>query len=228
MFALPRLSSVVKKLIIALFVAYVLELVCVKWLQLPFVETLAMWPGAIAPWQLVTYVVVNGGDPIMFLLGLLFLWWAISPFEIGNGSRRTVQLVAVATIAASVPAYLVGMLIPGSPPLAGSVPLWCASVAAVAWLQRDQQIALFGVVPMAMKHLLIGLVVVSVLQFLFTANQTMLVANLSAMAAGIGFVRWMKRPRTQRAARKPAARARGFKVIRGGGGEDEDRPKWLN
>ena len=51
------------------------------------------------------------------------------------------------------------------------------------------------------------------------------------MGGGIVFVRWMKRPRTQRPSRKPAARARGgFKVIRGGGGsgEDEDRPKWLN
>ena len=39
-----------------LFVAYVLQLVLEHWLGLPIVSLLAMTPGSVAPWQLVTYV----------------------------------------------------------------------------------------------------------------------------------------------------------------------------
>src|SRR5262245_49783687 len=104
------MSSVVKKLIIVLFAAYVIELLCEQWLRIPYSTTLAMYPGLLAPWQLVTYTLVNGGvvtgsEPIMFLLGLLFLWWALAPFEIGYGSKRTLQLIFVSILAASVPAY---------------------------------------------------------------------------------------------------------------------------
>lgn len=234
MFTLPRLSSVVKKLLIGLFVAYVAQLVLENWLGMPIVATLAMWPGAVAPWQLVTYVLVDRSHPLFFLLGLFFLWWALSPFELGYGPKRTIQLCVVAMLAASVPAYLAGMAIPGSPPLYGSHALWFGSIAAMAWAAKNQQVSLFGLVTMQMRQLLWGLVGLSVLMFLASKNQTQLFADLGAMAGGIGFVNWMKRPRRQRPRRKPAARAPrggGFKVIPGGGGgggEDEDRPKWLN
>ena len=101
----------------------------------------------------------------------------------------------------------------------------------MSWLYRDQQVSLFGMMPMTAKQFLLLLLGMSVLMFLSTKNHTQLIADLGAMGGGIGFVRWMKRPRTQRPSRKPrGTRARGFKVIRGGGGagEDEDRPKWLN
>lgn len=231
-FVLPRLSSVVKKLIIGLFVAYVAQTVLDGWLGVPVKSTLAMWPGSAALWQLVTYVVVDFSHPLFFLLGLFFLWWALSPFEIGYGPKRTIQLCAVTALAASVPAYLAGAVIPGSPPLYGSHPLWFGSIAAVAWLSKSQQVSLFGLVSMQMKHLLWGLVALTFLMFLWSKNHTQLFADLGAMGGGIAFVNWMKRPRKQRPRRKPAARAPrgggGLKVIPGGGGEDEDRPKWLN
>jgi hypothetical protein len=82
---------------------------------------------------------------------------------------------------------------------------------------------------MTAKQFLLLLLGMSVLMFLASKNHTQLIADLGAMGGGIGFVRWMKRPRTPRPARKPGARGRGLKVIRGGGAsEDEDRPKWLN
>jgi hypothetical protein len=231
MFALPRLSSVVKKLIIALFAAYVLQLILENWVGIPLSSLLAMSPGAIAPWQLVTYVLVQNPyqNPLFFLLGLVFIWWALSPFEIGYGARRTLQLCFAVALSASLPAYLVGTVMAGSPPLYGSHPLWFGAIAAVTWLHRDQQMSLFGVAQMSAKQFLTLLLVMTLLFFLATKNHTQLVADLGAMAGGIGFVRWMKRPRSARAARKPAVRQRsGFKVIRGGGGEDDDRPKWLN
>jgi hypothetical protein len=56
-----------------------------------------------------------------------------------------------------------------------------------------------------------------------------LVSALSAMAAGIGYVRYMARaPKPPR--RKSSSPPR-FRVLRGGGGSndgDSERPKWLN
>jgi hypothetical protein len=228
-FTLPRLSSVVKKLIAALFAAYVLQLILDNWLGIPIVSLLAMTPGSVALWQLVTYVLVDGSHPVMFLIGLVFIWWALSPFEIGYGGKRTVQLCGASLLAASVPAYLVGLAIPGSPPLFGSQPLWFGGIAAITWLHRDQQMSLFGALTMSAKQFLMLLLGMSVLMFLASKNHTHFVADLGAIGGGIGFVRWMKRPRGTRPARKASPRARGFKVIRGGGStEDEDRPKWLN
>ena len=218
----------VKKLIIGLFAAYVLQLVLENWMGVPIVSLLAMTPGSIALWQLVTYVLVDSSHPLMFLIGLVFIWWALSPFEIGYGPRRTLQLCLTTILAASAPAYLVGMAVPGSPPLVGSQPLWFGAIAAITWLHRDQQMSLFGMMAMSAKQFLLLLLGMSVLMFLASKNHTQFVADLGAIGGGLGFVRWMKRPRGARPARKSTPRARGFKVIRGGGGEDEDRPKWLN
>jgi hypothetical protein len=226
--ALPRLSAVVKKLIIGLLVAYIAQLVLENWLGLPISSLLALTPGGPALWQLLSYVlVVDRGNPVMFLIGLLFIWWALSPFEIGYGPKRTLQLCLASTLAASVPAYLVGFAAPGSPPLYGSSGLWFGGMAATTWLYRDQQMSLFGMMPMTGRQFLLLMVGISVLMFLASKNHIQLVADLGAIAGGIAFVRWMKRPRRPTAVRRPAARPRGFKVIEGGGGDD-DHPKWLN
>jgi hypothetical protein len=225
--ALPRLSAVVKKLIIVLFSAYVIELLADGWLGLPIGGWLAMQPAGPALWQLVTYVLVDRGNPLMFLLGLLFIWWALSPFEIGYGSKRTLQLCGVSVIAASVPAYLAGFVFPGSPPLYGSSALWFGGIAATTWLYGQQPMSLFGAVTMTARQFLWLLLGMSVLMFLASKNHTQLIADLGAMAGGIGFVRWIKRSRSPSIKRKPGPKARAFKVIQGGG-SDDDRPKWLN
>jgi hypothetical protein len=220
----------VKQLLIGLSVAYVLQLILERWLDIPVTSLLAMSPGVFAPWQLLTYVLVDLNQPLMFMIGLVFMWWALSPFEIGYGAKRTLQLCLVAAISASVPAFLFGYIVPGSPLLYGSYPLWFGGIAAVTWLYRDQQVSFFGLLTMTARQFLLLLLGMSVLMFLFSRNHTQLIADLGAIGGGIGFVRWMKRPRSARPSRKPPARTRGFKVIRGGGGasEDDDRPKWLN
>jgi hypothetical protein len=222
---LPRLSAVVKKLLFVLLFAYVAQLVLDGWLEVPIVALLAMRPGGLALWQLVTYVLVDLGHPLMFLIGLLFLWWALSPFEIGYGPRRTLQLVATAILSASVPAYLLGLIIAPAPPLYGSSPIWFAALAATTWLHRDRQIALFGAMQMSARQFLWLLLGISVLMFLATKNQTQFIADLGAISGGVGFVQWMKRPRRAPSS-KSKPKTRGFKVIQGG--NDDDRPKWLN
>jgi membrane associated rhomboid family serine protease len=220
------MTGVVKKLILGLVVAYVGQLVLENWGGIPVVSWFALTPGGAGLWQLVTYVLVDLSHPLMFLLGLLFIWWALSPIETGFGPVRTLQLVAVSIVAGSLPAYLVGFVVRGSPPLFGSQTIWLGAFAAMTWLYRDGQVSLFGVMPMTARQSLLLLVGLTVLMFLASKDHTQLVASLGAMGGGIAFIRWMRRPRTPaRVRRKPE---RSFRVIEGGGGGDDERPKWLN
>lgn len=222
----PRLSQVVKKLIIALGVAYVAQLILENWLGVHIVGLLALTPGGAGLWQLLTYVLIELDHPLMFIIRLVFIWWALSPFEIGYGPARTLQLCLVSILGPGLAAYAVGAVVPGSPPLFGSQTLWYGGIAATTWLRRDQVLSLFGQLNMTAKQFLWLLVGLSVLMFLASKNHTQLVAELAAIASGIGFVRYMKRPRRPKRSDKPAPRSSGFKVIQGG--IDDDRPKWLN
>ncbi len=226
----PRLTSVVKKLIVGLVVAYVLELVLQNWVGIDVFSLLAMTPADPGIWQLVTYVLVDAGDPLMFLLGLLFLWWALSPIETGFGPKRTLQLCLTAVLAGSLPAYLLGFVLPGSPPLFGAQSLWFGGIAAMTWLNKDRQMSFFGVLPMTAKQFLLLLGGLSLLMFLANKDHTRLVASFGAMGGGIGFIRWLRRPRTPPRIKRKAER--NFRVIDGGQGGgpsgDDERPKWLN
>lgn len=228
-FAFPRLGKVVRNLIAGLGAAYVAQLILGNWLDVPIVPLLALVPGAFAPWQLVTYVLVDQSPPVWFLLGLLFLYWALTRFETDFGPKRTLQLCGVAMLSASVPVWLIGFVVPGSPLLSGSSPLWYGGMAATAWLYRDQPISLFGVYTMTARQLLYLLLGLAVLGFLFDKDHSRLVSTLGAIAGGLWFVRWLQRPRSRRPApsKPPPRKPSGLRVIEGGQGGD-DRPKWLN
>jgi hypothetical protein len=232
-FAFPRLTSTVKALIIGLLGAYVAQLVLHNWLGVPIASWLAMQPASLAAWQLVTYVVIDLGHPLMFLIGLLFIWWALSPFEIAYGPRRTLQLCLAVTLGASLPAWLMGFVIAGSPVLFGSHVLWFGGITATTWLYRGRQMSLFGIGSMTGQQFLLVLVGLSVLMFLASKNHTQLIGDLGAMGSGILFMRWLMRPRGRspvgRSRKKgPSARAKGFRVIDGGGSDPDERPKYLN
>jgi len=226
-FPLPRLTQVVKKLIIGLVVCYVAELIGLNVLGIDVVSPLALNPTAPMPWQLVSYVLIDQpGNPLFFLLGLLFLWWALSPFEQGFGGTRTLQLCVVAAIGAALPAILLAQIVPKAFPLLGSQPLWFGAVAASVELSRGRRLSLFGMGSMTAQQFLALIVGISVLMYLASLNHTQLVADLGAMGAGLGFVRWMRRPRTP-PRQKP--RPRGGPKLRVIEGErEDDKPKWLN
>jgi membrane associated rhomboid family serine protease len=224
---LPRAGTVVRNLIAGLGAAYVAQLILENWLGVPIVDYLALVPQIFAPWQLVTYVFVDRSHPVMFVLGLLFIYWALAPFERDLGPRRALQLCAVVVIAASVPAYLFGFVIPGASLLAGSSPLWLGGITATAWLYRDQPLSLFGVLTLTARQLLYVLLGLSALNFLASKNHTQLVADLGAMGGAALFARYLQRPRRRPPSKRPKPRPSGLRVIEGGGSGD-DRPKWLN
>lgn len=227
-FAAPPITPFIKRLLIVLFAAFVAQLLLGNWLGMPVVQMLALTPGAPWAWQLLTYVLINDAHPMPMLFTLLMLWWALSPFELANGTKRVIQLCVVSALGASIAADLVGFALPAvARLLVGAGALWMGGFTATAWQARTQRMSLFGVLPMTGLQFLLLLLAYSVLVFLATKDVIGLVADLGAMAASLAFVRWIDRPAPRRPQRKASARGSGFKVIQGGGADD-DKPKWLN
>ena len=231
-FSMPPLTPLVKKLIIGLLAAFVLELVLENFLKFPVISALALNPNTLSPLtllQLVSYVVIEPPNQVMsMLIGLLFMWLIMSPFEVTFGSRHTLELILCGTLAAALAVVIVSLIAPVPGYLFfGSHPIAYAGMAAMTQVVRTGRIMFFGVLPMTSQTLLLVLGGLALLQFLATKDHLMLVGSLGAMAAGIGYVRYMARaPRPPRGKRSAPPR---FRVLRGGGGEsDGARPKWLN
>lgn len=232
-FSMPPLTPLVKKLVIGLLVAFVLELILQNFMRVNVVGALALHPNDLGPLtivQLITYVFIEGPNPLAMLIGLFFMWLILSPFEVTFGSRHTLELVICGALGASLAVLVVAQIAPHPSPFYGSHPIAYAGMAAMTQVVRTGRIMFFGVLPMTSKTLLLLLGGISLLQYLADMNHLMLVGSLSSMAAGIGYVRYMAR--TPRAPRKRSTPPR-FRVLRGGGGGggndgDSDRPKWLN
>jgi membrane associated rhomboid family serine protease len=230
---MPPLTPLVKKLIVGLLVAFVAELLLQNFANVNVIGVLALDPihlGLLTPLQLVTYVLIEGPQVMSMLIGLFFMWLILSPFEVTFGSRHTLELIFCGMVAAALAVILVAQIAPTPAYLFfGSHPIAYAGMAAMTQVVRSGRIMFFGVIPMTSQTLLLVLGGLSLLQFLATKDHLMLAGSLGAMAAGIGYVRYMARaPRPPR--RKSSSPPR-FRVLRGGGGSgdgDSERPKWLN
>jgi membrane associated rhomboid family serine protease len=230
-FAFPRLTPVVRRLLFVFGSAYLGTILLQQWAGIPVFQLLALEPahvGIHTVWQLFTYVLVWPPDPshvLSFLIALLFLWLMLAPFEERFGSRRTWQLAAATLLAAALPALLVGQVAPAGPRqvLYGLQPILLGTLAAFSWSLRGRgRINFFGVIPMQALTVLYLALGISLLLFLTSKSWVGLAADLGAIGGGIGFVQWMTRPPgRRRAPKKP--RSGGFKVVRGG----QDR-RWLN
>lgn len=233
MFSAPPLTPFVKKLLIALFSAFVLELLLENFAHIGVMSVLALDPNHFGPLsitQLVTYVFVEDPRGIgSMLLGLFFMWIIMSPFESTFGARHTLQLALAGTLGASVMVVLVSLVAPITPyVLFGSYPIAYAGMAAMAQVIRGGRMMLFGVVPMTSQQFLMVLVGFSLLQYLASKDHLMLLGSIGAMLAGGGYVKFMARPRRPTPPKRPGSTR--FRVLRGGAGGDGDgdRPKWLN
>jgi membrane associated rhomboid family serine protease len=231
-FSVPPLTPLVKQLLIALGVIYVVQSILV-FMDVPFVELLALWPaqygiGVTTLWQVFTYVVVEA-SPDMAIVSFLFFWLLVSPFEIDHGRRRTWQLIAVSTLAPAAAVLLVHVLGGATSPLVGVGRIGTAALVAFCWKLRDVTVRWFGILPLTgMQALGIG-VGFTVLNYLWSRDLGSLIATFATMGASIGFIEWMRRGPGMFAgmfARSRKPKRGGLRVVQGG--RDSDPPKWLN
>jgi hypothetical protein len=234
-FVFPRLTGFIKKLVMGLLVAYVLELVLMNFMGIPVFDLLALNAsdlGIATCWQIFTYVLVDHPSAVMSLLvGLIFIWLILSPFEILYGSTRTMQLCAVGVIFSSVTAVVTQALLSklnlGPSGLWGSQSIAYAGMAAIAMTMRGRSISLFGLFSMTSNQLLLLLVGLSFLMFLATKNLAMLTGSIGAIGGGVWYVRWISRPRIRKQPR-PQGKTTPFKVIPGGQSANSKPPTWFN
>lgn len=233
MFAMPRMTPFMKGLLGLVFGVYVLQLVLENWVGVPVFDSLAFEPNKLGPWsalRVIAYPFVSAASAdaaLRIMLALLFLWWAAGAFEMRFGWRRTIQLMAFATVFTAGCTGLIAALLPAHHPLFGATVWYSALWTAVAYsLPRDAQLSLFGLLTLKRNHLLMLFLAFPVLNFLGSRDFVALVADLASMAAGVLFILWMRRPPRAARPKKKTARSSGFRVIQGGG--DDDAPKYLN
>ncbi len=233
MFRFPPLTPLVKKLLIALFAAWIVQILLQNWAGVPTLALLALNTGSLGIhtlWQLGTHVFAFPTGPqavISMLLSLVFLWWMLAPFEQRFGQKRTIQLCVVSALSAAFLGLLVGLVAPNPSPLFGAQAIILGTIAAFAWSYRGQgRMSFFGVVDMKPVHIIYLVLAFSLLMFLISGDAVALAADLGAVGGGMGFIEWLRRPPKRRRRRvKRGQRKSSFDVVEGG---RADEPRWLN
>ena len=232
MFRFPPLTPFVKKLLIALFGAWIVQIILQNWAGVPIFQILALdtgSPGVATLWQLGTHVFAFPTGPqsvFSMLIMLVFLWWMLAPFEQRFGQKRTIQLCIVAALSAAALALIVGLLVPNPSALYGAQAMLLGSIAAFAWSYRGQgRMSFFGVVEMKPVHIIYLVLALSALMFITSGDAVALAADIGAIGGGMGFIEWLRRPPSRRRPRKRRKKKSDFDVVRGG---RADEPRWLN
>jgi membrane associated rhomboid family serine protease len=230
-FRFPPLTPFVKKLLIVLFGAWILQILLQNWAGVPIFELLALNTarlGVATLWQLGTHVLAFPTGPqalFSMLLSLVFLWWMLAPFEQRFGQKRTIQLCVVAVLTSAALALIVGLLVPSPSSLYGAQAMLLGSIAAFAWSYRGQgRMSFFGVIDMKPVHIIYLVLALSALMFMLSGDAVALAADVGAIGGGMGFIEWLRRPPRRR--RKKKRKKKGsFDLVQGG---RNDGPEWLN
>ncbi|MGB8331146.1 MAG: rhomboid family intramembrane serine protease [Polyangiales bacterium] len=231
MFRFPPLTPFVKKLLVALFGAWIVQIILQNWAGLPIFEWLALStaaPGLHTIWQLGTHVLAFPTGPqavFSMLISLVFLWWMLAPFEQRFGEKRTIQLCVTAALSSAILALLVGQLVPNPSALYGAQAILLGSIAAFAWSYRGQgRMSFFGVIDMKPVHIIYLVLALSVLMFMTSGDAVALAADIGAIGGGMAFIEWLRRPPSRRRPRRRKKKS-SFGVVQGG---RADEPHWLN
>jgi len=233
-FSTPRLTPLIKKLLVVLFSVFVAELIGQNWLGIPVFETLALDIGIGAKpwamWKMLTYILVEPPDPASvarLLISLVFIWLILSPFEERYGQKRTLQLLIIIAMGSALVAWVPALWLHGRGMLFGSNGLTLGGIAALAMSVRRSEIMLFGMFRVRATHLLLLLIGYSVLVFLASQDVITLFSSLGAIASGVLFVAWFTRPRRPGRSqdKKKNGRVPHLRVV---STQEQKPPQWLN
>jgi membrane associated rhomboid family serine protease len=239
-FRFPRLTPTVKKLLIVLVAAFVAVAVAQNVANVPAFDYLALnldWSGGTfyfinLAWQPFTYWLVYPPVPealLNFALLLLGIYFFLAPFEESFGAKRTIQLSACGLAAAALATIAFSFIVPSQRPIYGAAPIALASLGAFPVIARNAEIYFMFLVRMKAWHVIAFGLGWAALSAVLARDVFIFVQYAAALGAGIGYAKWMTRPRTPKGKKPPKKRKSGgpdLRVVRGG--EDDPPPRWLN
>ena len=236
----PPPTPLVKTILFVITGCFVTQLTLEVWMGQTWVQWLALFPepGLHTLWQIFSYPIYQSPRVFDFLLGAVFFWWCVSPYELAFGKRLTLGLLVVSSLASAIPVVLFGAFFSDAGSLATvaigpltASPLFSINphilgvIAAYAWSMRFRgNMNLFGMLSLSSKQLLLLLLAITGLQFLATTNITMVLADLGAIGGGLWFTEQLSKGPKTRKKKKPENKA-GLRVVQGG---KDDPPQWLN
>ncbi|GAB5542675.1 MAG: hypothetical protein SangKO_024350 [Sandaracinaceae bacterium] len=243
-FQFPRLTPTVKKLLIFLGVSFVTVAIVENVGGFPLFELGALNVGFMEgnawmlAWQPFTYWMVWPPQPaalIGFAITLLMIYFFLSAFEESFGAKRTLQLTGVGVLAGAAGCLALGALLSVMGvsvqvfPPSGAGVVAAAAFGAFPVIFRGREILLFPLmIPLkAWTALAIG-IGISALMAVLAKDPFVLAEQAAAIAAGVGFAKWITRPRTPSGASPKKKKRRSgpdLRVVRGG---DDEPPRYLN
>lgn len=174
-------------------------------------------------WTLVTSPLLQL-EFIALLFNALLLWMFLPVLERWWGTKKFLLFALWTSLAATFAGTLFGFLIGDPTPVAGLDPFMYAGIVAYGVLYSDQQVRLFGVLPMTGRQLMIGIIGFAALFVILGQQWVSGVAYASAM--GLSWLlttgRWNPRLWLLRWKHK-RVRSK-LRVVR----DDDDPKKWVN
>lgn len=225
-FGVPRVTPLVRSMLMVLFACFVVELVAQNWLHIAVFEALVLPTAQLSAelaWRLWTYVLVlppQSQSVSTLLLDLLFLWLLVAPFEERFGAKRTLQLSVLATLGAGCAGLAAGLMSSRVEVLYGSQPVALAALSGFALSFRGQRLSVFGFGSFKPVHLVWFAVGYSTLIFLASRNLVLYASSLGAIGVGVAFARWITRPRRLSSPK--------MWLVHDAGRKSKPTGKWLN
>lgn len=237
MFRLPPLTPLVRGYLIALVVLFVALSVLEGVTELSLTSLLVLQPAMLSWWltpiQVLTHLWVvqpTQMGAISLLIGCLFLWWLVAPFEARYGKQRVLELTLVAAIADAIPVLLVGLLLPNfATPAGGPSPIGlCVICAQAARMPSTAQVSVFGLPPWTFKQLLLALVAINAIFAIPSRDLSGFLSTLSAIGAGVLYgQRWLERSTSPSKRSSPRRGGPKLRIVRSS--DDDSGPRrWLN
>ncbi len=218
----------VKKLIIACSVIYLLELISLNWMHDPFVvKYFALIPhqfiNSLHLWQVVSYLFLHDArDPIHLLLNMLILWLFGSMFESRWGSKAFLKFYLISGVGAGFAVVLSGLVDQSHwmvPTLGASGSIY-ALMVAYGMIFPEQPVYFFAIFPLKGKHLIMVLIIITLL-YALAKSPISYSAHFGGMLMGYLLVTGNWRPRklkkklniylTKRAYKRNSKKYRPFK-----------------
>lgn len=194
----PRISSVVKTIVLACVAVYVLQLVTLRIValagrDLDVTGLLALWPAKVIHqgflWQIFTYMWLHDPRTIWHLLfNMLVLWMIGGAVEARLGRRQFWLFYIVCGLVAGVCALAASLLaaggIEGARPIVGASGSIFGVMAAFALMYPDAVLLLMFIIPVRARTAVLVLAGIQLLMLLQMGSAITAVAHLSGMVAG--------------------------------------------